>query len=158
MTPGSLFTFDVARWTGLDLRHIPKDLRDEHGFADTRSWAGYFDDQNLMRPPHELLLGTWKRFGDFFDVTDRQAREIMLKGHCHRCGGFPITVVRSAQDIRVRHETDISSVRAEAGRRSGEVRRNKARTDVGSGTSATSTLAAHAGRSPITNVTSGSSC
>lgn len=119
-TPGTLF--DVASWSGLDLRHIPTALRDEHGFADTRSWAAYFSDATLARLPQELVFGTLERFGKFFGVSGRQARDIMTKGHFHRCGGFRITTVNSVRDVRRRHESHISNARAEAGRRSGEAR------------------------------------
>jgi hypothetical protein len=119
-TPGSLF--DVSSCTGLDLRHIPRALRDEHGFADTRSWAALLGDPTLARPPHALLFGTAKRFGDFYGVSDRQAREIMKKGHCYSVGGFRVTLVQSAQWLRRQHESDILAARARAGRCSGEAR------------------------------------
>jgi len=118
-TTGSLF--DVASWTGLDLRHIPRALRDENGFADTRSWAVLFNDAALARRPHELLFGTRERFGDFYFVSGRHVWSIM-SGHCYRYGSFGITLVESAQHRRCERVAEISSARAQAGKRSGEAR------------------------------------
>jgi hypothetical protein len=132
MTTGTLFNLTSA--TGLDLRHIPKALRDtrSYGLADTRSWAALFNDPDLARPPHQLVFGTPARFGEFYDVSPRQAQDILREGHHHHIANFYITVAGSEQHLRVAREARISSERAAAGRSSGESRRAKA-TDVSGG-------------------------
>lgn len=127
--------------TGLDLRHIPKVLRDEEGNADTRSWAALCSDSNLARPPRELLFGTTARYGTFHGVSARQGQKILREGHHHQFGNFSITLIQSEQDVRLCREAYISSARVAAGRRSGESRRGGI-TDVSGGTSATTALEA----------------
>lgn len=137
--------FDIT--AGLDLRQIPQAVRDavcdEWGRGDTRSLAAKFNDPTLDRPACELVVGTTQRLARFFDVTDRQMRNIVRTMqavgllHLHRCGPIAITLVKSLHTAFRQHEDDKTSACREAGKRSGEERR--ARSDVSGGTSATAT-------------------
>jgi hypothetical protein len=110
--------FNVASETLVPLRQIPRELRDDHGWAYTEVLARLFNDSTLNRPVHELVFGPLsKAFQGPLGLGDNRTRALLASSagaFVHRCGNWGISVATSVTNVRSVHAADVSGARTDA--------------------------------------------